>query len=171
MLVETLGGIPEILFASLFKYRHEANEVWRNTCLVNLSSKTRMNGKRSSLEGQLTPGGFRLESKSAEGKETSDAPEPCLASYAYWDKERLDQSQLVNPQTGQISASRLTFVGTTALPKANLLMQPISANQYMLKNELATIMVWYDQEGRWLALETDQDGRTLTYINTALLKD
>ena len=61
----------KFLFASLFKYRHEANEVWRNTCLVNLSSKTRMNGKRSSLEGQLTPGGFRLESKSAEGKETS----------------------------------------------------------------------------------------------------
>jgi hypothetical protein len=129
-----------LLFVPLYRYRHDAVEIWRDGCLRHLESQTDDNGRRESVPG--------LPDLGAE----------CVGSFAYWDLERLRRESLVNAQTGEPVAARL-------IPEGESHLDGQRAEHYRL--ELAgmpDIGLWYrSDDGRWLGLETRRDNGTLRY--------
>ena len=70
---------------------------------------------------------------------------------------------LVNAQTGQLSGGQVIPLGSTPLPQVAR-----SARRFALKTEDADIDLWYDNDGQWLALETEAGGKRLQYLNEAV---
>ena len=154
----------KVLFVPVFKYKHEAKEVWQGSCLQQIESATRVQGKQYTLRGRETPVGFVVASTQDKRPLVTDEAQGCVSSYAYWDKERLQRDVLVNSQTGQLSFSQLQNNGEQLIPNST-----VSAQQFALKTDEADILLWYDTDGRWVALQTETNGRTLNYISRALL--
>lgn len=131
------------LFIDVFKYQHEAYEEWQGNCLQTLTSSTSANGKQFAVEAL-----------------TATQADPCPATFAYWDLGKLQQqSSLVNTQTGEAIPVTLTPMGRTPVPRSN-----VQADTYVLTNKLGDITLWYSADQRWLALQTETRGRTLTYL-------
>lgn len=146
------------LFIDLFNYQHTAYEEWSGNCLQRLTSETKSNSKRFSVDKRPNTQGT------------------CAATFAYWDLNKMRaQTELLNSQTGEAVAVDLVPLGPRALPsigrQADAADQAdaIPAQAYLLKNELGDITLWYSQDQRWLALETKTRGRTLTYLSDAVL--
>ncbi|MEM7000346.1 MAG: DUF6134 family protein [Pseudomonadota bacterium] len=141
------------LFIDLFNYQHTAYEEWSGDCLQRLTSETRSNSKRFSVDKRPNTQGA------------------CAATFAYWDLNKMRaQTELLNSQTGEAVAVDLVPLGPRALPSIGSQTEADDrADAYLLKNELGDITLWYSQDQRWLALETETRGRTLTYLSDAVL--
>jgi len=149
----------KVLFVSVFKYNHEAEEHWLGQCLEQLASETKVNRNASTLRGYRTDQAFVIDS--SESKSPS-AP-ACLGTYAYWDHQRISRPGLLNAQTGEYSTATLSALGPTALPSPAKPAGTEKAAAFRLQTDQGTIDLWYDANDEWLALQTELDGRTLTY--------
>ena len=150
----------KIMFVSVFKYQHEAKETWVDQCLQKIESFTVSNGEETKVEGFRDDQQFIVQQNDKTLREASS----CVGTYSYWDLERLQRSALMNSQTGEIIPARVTLVGEQPLPR---LQQ--AALTYQIETEEATIQLWYADDGRWLALSTETNGRPLIYLNEILL--
>jgi len=146
-----------ILGLTVYRYRHRAEESWRDGCLMRLDATTQDNGDVLTVRGAQADGAFQLQQPRAQR-----TGRRCLAAYAYWDLPRLvQQDELLNPQTGQLDAARLDFLGEEPLSNAGASM---SARRYRLRAGGLEIHLWYDADGRWLQLSSTARGdRALRY--------
>ena len=90
--------------------------------------------------------------------------EECIGTYAYWDKQRLQRSILMNAQTGEIDPVAVTELGIQPIPRLG-----IEAPSLQIDSESTTIRLWYSDEGEWLALLTEAENRPIVYLNEKLL--
>lgn len=129
-----------LLFVPVYRYRHEAQEVWRDGCLQRLTSVTDDNGRRVEVTG------------------LPEAAADCPASFAYWDRAQLERDALINAQTGEPVPARL-------LPQGEDEVDGQRAQRYRLALEgMPDIELWYRAEdGAWLRLETRRENGTLVY--------
>lgn len=153
----------KLLFATLFKYEHRAIETWQGGCLLEINSTTKDNGERFALEGQASGEGFLVAIENGDNRVVDRHEQRCIGSYAYWDRNRLKLSSLINSQTGEINEVQLTYLGSTPIPR-----HTTEGETYSLATDKALITLWYSQTGTWLALKTSARKRTLTYVNTAI---
>jgi hypothetical protein len=82
-------------------------------------------------------------------------------TFAYWNPRVLDQSHLVNVQTGS-----WTPVTTEKLPAEVITVRgnAITADHYQLRTPKNRIDLWYSSAGEWLAMRTTTNGgHTLAY--------
>lgn len=162
-VVSSMNMEVKVLFVPVFKYEHNAREIWRGACLAEISAETSVQGSAFLLEGRETAEGFSVEVVQDQRQPVSTGTGGCVASYAYWDLARLQGRTLVNAQTGQLSDGQVIPLGSTPLPQVAR-----SARQFALKTEDADIDLWYDNDGQWLALETEAGGKRLQYLNEAV---
>lgn len=154
-----LLGIP------VFRYRHENLEQWGSDgCLDTISSRTRSNGERFEVEGRRDPeGGFRVATASDE----QAIEGACLMSFAYWDRSFLQQSRLLNSQTGEVVA-----VSVESLPAGTESRvangRALAGYRVKTADGETDIRVWYDPEtDRWMGLESRvASDRLLAYMRT-----
>ena len=143
----------KVLFVNVFRYVHDARELWNGHCLAAVRSDTTTNGEVEALNLQFPDG-------------------ECHGTYSYWDKARLQRPELTNAQTGQRETARLRHLGNAKLPapgkKPPTAKPPAGIAQYQLTTPSANFLLWYDKLGRCLAMQTKNDGRTITYINREL---
>ncbi len=145
-----------VAFIPLYAYDHQNHEVWRNGCVVSVSSKTNDNGHQEFVEGAEQDQGFKV--RSARGALTLPA---CVRTFAYWDKSLLAQPPLLNTQTGEFQAATLSAAGVQSVMVAG---RPLAAMRYALRGAHLAIDVWYSDAGDWVALESKlESGRTLRY--------
>jgi hypothetical protein len=145
-----------VAFIPLYVYDHQNHEVWRNGCVVTVSSRTNDNGRKDFVQGAAQ--GAAFEVRSARGSLTLPA---CVRTFAYWDESLLAQSPLLNSQTGEFQSVALTAGGVESV---NVRGQTLAAKRYSLKGPHLTIDVWYADSGDWVALESKlESGRTLRY--------
>ena len=159
----------KLLFVNVFKYRHEAEEVWNGDCVASFESRTRSNGKRYEVAAQTLSAAVDavpvVRLMRAAGTDRAETElQTCLGTYAYWDLARLDRAELMNTQTGSFDPAELISLGRAPLPRQPGRM----AQKYVLRTEDAEIGLWYGDDGAWLALQTETQGRMLTYLNKAL---
>lgn len=115
-------GVP------LYRYRHEANEQWRGDCLAKLEARTDDGGERSSV---------------------SLSPEGCRMSFAYWNPRMLEQTALINAQTGNLEPVEVS---------------PLGEGRYRITGPKNPIELRYSPAGEWLELDaTVAGGRRLSY--------
>ena len=143
----------KLLFIKAFGYSHEARERYEGGCLRELASTTDTQGEvtrvTASSEGNVLTVRNGDEFASLRG---------CYLGFSYWNPDLLEQSRLINPQTGEL-------VEVEIIPQGLTRFAGFPAKAYRLRAPELDIGLWYDeQDGRWLGLEsTLEDGRVLRY--------
>jgi hypothetical protein len=150
----------KIMFVNVFSYEHTANEVWDGDCLDSLTSQTVEDGQKTTVDARRVENLFAVIRDEQPLLETED----CVGSYAYWDKQRIQRSALMNAQTGEIDSVSVTELGAQPLPRIEA-----SAQAIQLDSDIASIRLWYDDSGKWLALQTQAEDRPVLYLNETLL--
>ena len=76
-------------------------------------------------------------------------------SFAYWNPDFLNESQLLNPQTGEYVDVNVEVVGTEMLEVRG---QPVDATRFRLTAYEVDVTLWYSSDNEWLALESVAKG-------------
>lgn len=144
------------LFFTAYQYQHSNTEVWQNSCLQRIESTTNANGKPFAVNGFKSEVGFTVETK-----QFTDEIGGCVKTFAYWDAAILEESSLLNSQTGELLPISVTPVAQESLIVRG---QPVQATRYQLVAKNMELDIWYSNDRRWLALEsTVKGGRKLRY--------
>ncbi|MEM7280047.1 MAG: DUF6134 family protein [Pseudomonadota bacterium] len=143
----------KILFITAFRYEHSAAERWRNNCLTQIEARTNSNGNRVQLSGERSTAGFMLDT----GDQETELPD-CVMTFAYWNPRLLDQSRLLNPQTGEYVDVEVVAMGEETLQMDG---KDLPAKRYRIIADDADISLWYSLEYEWLALESVAKGKHL----------
>jgi hypothetical protein len=156
-----------VLFVPVFRYRHEATEVWEHGCLRELEAFTRENGRETEVRAGPAAGGTALAAESAlaiqardEAGSRAHSVNACASSFAYWDRALLEHRPLVNAQTGEPIDATIERLGPDPLLLDGV---EIAASRYRLMADAQEIQLWYDEQGTWIGLATTVDGRRLEY--------
>ena len=169
----------KLLGITFFAYQHQHQEIWNGNCLESLTSSTQTNGEVERLTLTRRVEDYTLETLK-ETKTITRDEQPCVWSYAYWRKDFTSQRQLMNGQTGKMSAvsfERLLPIAVSAqnMDPARALAEaetPIGSTgtRYKLINQDQTIFVDYSPSGDWIGLQVDlAPNRVLTYRLRATL--
>jgi hypothetical protein len=146
----------KILFVTAFSYQHENTETWQNGCLSKIDASTVVNGKLSSVEGRREKGAFSMQTN-----DSATLLDECVSTFAYWDRDFLGRTQLLNSQTGELKPVKVSRLGQELYTYKNI---AIEATRYEIVVDENPISLWYAQDGRWLGLETlAKGGRVLRY--------
>lgn len=147
----------KFLFFNAYRYRHRAEELWRDGCLVDAMATTDDNGDKYDLRVQASGEQVNILLNDELSVEKALA---CPRSYAYWLPELNTSQQLINTQTGEV----VDAVFTTLLPQSLPWSQEQVVTPIELRSDDGVIRLWYDQQGQWVGLQSTLDnGRTLEY--------
>ncbi len=149
--------LVKILFISAYHYDHQANESWNGNCLRRLDSTSDDDGTAYTVHASADDRGLEV-----------DAPKEhytvvgCAMTFAYWNPVMLQQSHLINPETGEDVAVSITNSGEDSITVHGA---SVTARHYHLHSDKLEIDLWYSAQGDWLALESPQEkGRRLRYV-------
>ena len=146
----------KFLFVTAFRYRHTAAERWVGGCLDALDARTNANGKRLEVTGERTASGFVVENGTA-----AESLPDCVMTFAYWNPRFLEQSRLLNPQTGEYVDVDVQALGPDAI---RLSGEKVTADRYRVTARNTDLTVWYSPDKEWLALESvAKGGRIIRY--------
>ncbi|MBT8100691.1 MAG: hypothetical protein KJO82_13120 [Gammaproteobacteria bacterium] len=146
----------KFLFVTAFRYNHRNVERWADNCLLEIEAKTRANGKRIEVEGERTDSGFRI----VTDDEAQQLPN-CVMSFAYWNPDFLDQSRLINPQSGEYLDVSIEQLDEEVL---QIRGEAVNATPFKVTAKKVELTVWYSADDQWLALESvAKGGRILRY--------
>jgi hypothetical protein len=142
----------KILSISVFKYHHQADEIWDSNCLKKFEAKTQENSKITLVKGMQERAAFKMLAPAL-----SEINSECVMTFAYWNPKILQQKKLLNPQTGDYLNANISSLGQeTILVKG----QNVKAEHYKIDTAKFKIDIWYGQNDEWLALQSlTEDGR------------
>ena len=144
-----------ILFIPAWRYDHRAVESWEEGCLRALDSRTVTQGEQESVVARTEGERFTVTRNGGR-----DEYRGCVMSFAYWDPRFLQESRLLNSQTGEMVPVVIRPQGTETI---EVLGSPRVAERHRIAGEGLQIDVWY-ADGRWVALEAlAAGGRVLRY--------
>ena len=146
-----------LLVVDAYQYDHHATEIWQNDCLSSFATRTEERGSSTAVTGHRDSDRFEIDG--AAGK--AYLPE-CVMTFAYWNPHVLDQSHLVNAQTGAWTPVTHEKVGREEITVRG---QPRMADHYRLRTEKSQIELWYSTDGSdWLAMRTrTNSGHVVAY--------
>jgi hypothetical protein len=143
-------------FITLYRYRHQGEEIWRDGEFQSLDTTTSDNGTTFRVQAGRVEGGILIK---ATGLPDHLAPASALP-LTHW-AEAAMTAPLFNPQTGKMLRETAQPQGRGMVRLAN--GKPIEATRYALAGE-APIEDWYDSARVWAALDgKGKDGSTITY--------
>ncbi len=149
----------KFLFINAFSYRHDNTEIWADGCLDSINATTDNNGDFLFVRGQRYENALEVTAQTG-AQQLSE----CVQTFAYWNPDILDSSQLLNSQTGELEDVDVTRESLDAIAVNG---ETIEAVRYRLDAKAGAVTLWYtnDESRRWLALEAPaKGGRTLRYI-------
>lgn len=145
-----------VLYVPVYRYEHSNSERWSENCLLGLEAKTNANGKKIRVSGQKSGSGFTVRTDDSP----VDLPE-CVMTFAYWNPLFLEQTRLLNPQTGEFLDISVEEVAKELIEIRGL---PVSATRFRLTASELEVSLWYSSDNRWLALESvAKGGRIIRY--------
>jgi hypothetical protein len=145
----------KVLFVTAFRYRHDNTEIWQGDCLESIESETRTNGDLESVSGTRVGDDLRISTVEDEREAAG-----CISTFAYWDRDFLNASELLNSQTGELMPVEVEALEPRRIPYRGA---EIEAQPYRVTGEDLQLEVFYAGD-RWVGLEsTVEGGRTLRY--------
>lgn len=144
------------LFLTAYRYRHVNTEIWSDSCLQSIDAWTDDNGSETEVAGVRKSDAFAVDVDGAE-----ESLPQCVMSFAYWNKDFLDKSVLLNAQTGE-----LLPVEVEKLPDEEMMIDGIEriCERYRLTAENVDIEVWYGNDSKWLGLVSrTTNGKSIRY--------
>ena len=126
---------------TLFRYRHDNREVWRDGIMLSLKSKTDNNGEEAFADLRLEDG--RYVGTGSRYNNDLDAP---LMSTSYFNPNFIRQKAFVSSQDGRLLPTGIELMGVEMLKIDN---SPVTATRFRLSGKLE-IDIWYADDGRWV---------------------
>lgn len=153
--VRTLIDITvRVLGVSVFIFRHDGTERWKNGLLHAFDSKTIDDDSEFFVNARAEGGAVRIVNR--RGTET--AP-PDIMVGSYWTPEIALQSQLIDPQRGRVKTQQLLSQDKMPLQVGR---NSIEATRYRVIG-VTDGWVAYDASGRWVAAELKKKGSDIFY--------
>jgi hypothetical protein len=144
-------------FITAYTYLHTSQEVWQGGCVQSIQATTDDNGDNLFVRGENRNQSLQLQ--------THDGNQPlqgCIRTFAYWNPSLLENTKLLNAQTGILETVTFKLIGEDTITVRG---QPVTALHYQLHNPKFNIDLWYTSSRKWLALEsTTESGARLRYI-------
>jgi hypothetical protein len=145
-----------VLSFPFYRYHHVSQEAFQDGCLQDLRASTNENGSYQEVRGSLGDSAFVVTTRQG----TSVLP-LCIMTFDYWNPRILQQSHLLNPQTGAYLPIVVTHLGSEVLAVEG---QSQLTETYLIVADTMKIKLWYSADERWLALESPTpDGRLMRY--------
>ncbi len=140
---------------SLYKYEHFSEENYDSeNCLVKINSSTLTETKIRGSVKQKIAGQRKGNEFLITGSNEEQLDKNCVMPFAYWNPKFLEQTSLLNAQTG-----KEVHIAVHELPATE------SGAKYSLEGENLNIEVQYSEEGSWIALKSKVGkGRDLKYV-------
>lgn len=171
----TIDLAVKVLGFTAYRYSHRAQETWNGDMFQALSSQTDDDGKKMTVQAQRTPAGMEVV-RSARAETSQGAsmdqglkrdgtvreivPVELLPS-SHWNFRQINQSALLNTQTGAKANVQITPMGREQIKTAN---GTIAAMRYRYTGDV-TKDQWFDDRGRWVKTSfTGSDGSKIEYI-------
>ena len=149
----------KFLGLTVYRYRHVISSRWRGDCLASLDAHTDDDGTNISVSASDRDGGVLV--KVAGGGAASRQMSGCLMDFAYWNLRMLEQTRLLNPQTGEVEPVRIARGRRARLTVHG---QPVEAQAWRIEGRHEPIEVWYSAQGDWIGLDAEVNGgRMLSY--------
>ena len=146
----------KFLFINAYSYRHDNIERWSGRCLNSINAVTDDNGELYKISGKVIDDTFVVNTA-----EQNNEYSTCIRSFAYWDKDFLNETNLLNSQTGEMIEVSSEFIGNDTVRHMG---EEINARHYRLRGEKLQIDLWYSYDDHWLALESlTESGRVVRY--------
>lgn len=139
-----------ILFIPAYRYEHRNAERWSDNCLIRFDAQTNANGKRIEVSGEKTAAGFQVDKQGSLVNLSG-----CVMTFAYWNPDFLDQSSLLNPQTGEYVDVIVENVGNELVQVQG---RSVVATRFKLTANDVDLDLWYSPDREWLALESVAKG-------------
>jgi len=140
---------------TLYRYTHRNRTRWADGRVLSLATETDDDGEAHRVRAERGPGGqLRV---TADGT-TGTLPAEVLPT-SYWMTATIDQSRLLNTQTGALAEVSVQGLGTRAqaVPEGEA-----TARGYRMTGDVEAD-IWYDATGRWVGLSFDGKGERITY--------
>ncbi|MGJ7573010.1 DUF6134 family protein [Variovorax sp. RB2P76] len=147
----------KLLGVTVYRYQHNATEMWRGDCLKRLSSKTDDDGTPERVNAEAA-GDNALAVTTPKGTQSLEG---CVMSFAYWNPAIRTQDKLLNAQSGKFEAVKVSRAGNGTVEVRG---QQVAATRWRIATDAQPIDVWYSQQGEWLGLDSMVSGnRKLSY--------
>jgi hypothetical protein len=166
--VKTLGVIA-------YRFSHRSREEWNGDELQSLHATTDDNGQKFTVSAERRDGKLAVERTAP-----ATAPTAALADQGYrgpdtsremlsgsllptsgWNFKQVQQSSLLNTQTGKLSHVQVTPAGRESVQMPG---GSVSATRYRYTGDLKMDQ-WFDDKGRWIKGAFKAfDGSTIEYI-------
>ncbi len=143
---------------TLFRYRHESQEVWQDGRLQSLRSTTDDDGEDLALAVDAVDGGLQVEGKAGSFLAPSD-----ILTTTYWRPDTVEQSSLLDTQSGRLVAVDVRPLG---VEKVAVVDDTAEAKAFEMTGDLR-LQLWYDTAGDWVKLSFDGKGEDVIYRRQA----
>jgi uncharacterized protein DUF6134 len=161
LTVETRVEIAvKVLFVTVFRFRHEATEVWQSDRLVSVKSTTDDNGTLLQVSGHAVADGFRIIGQ--DGPFLASAH--LLTSNALWHSRIVRESRLIDVQHGGEIGVVTKQLGNEHVdtPQGR-----VRASRHHMITPYYAGSVFHDGDGRWVKGLLELKGERLEYALAA----
>jgi hypothetical protein len=157
LTVETRVEIAvKVVFVTVFRFRHEAKEVWQSDRLVSVTSTTDDNGTLLQVSGHAVADGFRIIGQ--DGPFLASAQ--LLSSNALWDSRIVRESRLIDVQHGGEIGLVTKQLGDEEVDTPD---GRVRASRHHMITPYYAGSVFHDRDGRWVKGLLELKGERLEY--------
>ena len=147
----------QILFITVFRFEHDAQEVWRNGRFVSMRSKTHDDGKDHVLEAAV---GYAREIKVVEDGQTRTIPGNMIPG-SFWNASFLKMKAIINPLVGTPDAITVVHKGEETVSVRG---KPVRARHYSITGDVSREL-WYDANWNLVQFSlVGKDGSEVQYL-------
>lgn len=140
---------------TLYRYLHDAEEIWEGQRLVSLSSTTDNDGTAERLEARAVAGGLQVSGTRFTGLLPADT-----MPSSYWHRDFVRRDTIMDSQNGR----RLDLtIRPQSFEMASAAGSDIPAQRYQVSGDV-DLTLWYDRAGRWVkSAFKGMDGSQIEY--------
>jgi len=148
----------KFLFFTAYKFEYTAQEIWRDGKVQQVFADTNNNGEDFIYEMTFDADKVTIADGSADAVFDLD---PNTYPSNHWHPKVLSAQVIINTLSGVPNQVEITPTDWELVSTAQ---DERRAQRYEYSGELENVSSWYDEKGRWVALEfKGEDGSTISY--------
>jgi hypothetical protein len=146
----------KVLFFTVFRLTHDAQEIWQSGRLVSVTSTTDRDGTRLQVSGNAAADGFRIVGENGPFLAAADL----LTTNALWDSRIVHEQRLIDVQYGGEIGLVAKLLGDEQVDTPQ---GPVRASRYQIITPHYAGSVFYDGDQSWVKALIELKGQTIEY--------
>ena len=145
-----------VLFFTVFRLKHDAQEIWQSGRLVSVTSTTDRDGTRLQVSGNAAADAFRIVGENGPFLAAPDL----LTTNALWDSRIVHEQRLIDVQYGGEIGLVAKLLGDEQVDTPQ---GPVRASRYQMITPHYAGSVFYDGDQSWVKALIELKGQIIEY--------